>query len=369
MQNNTVLADCAAGTKGKIYFSTSDNKAYVCNGTTYLQIDAAGGDVSLDMAYDYTGSGAGSTITVDSGALVLSGTGTVLQLGNGTSSDSTLSFNDGVARTLSWDDSEAEFLFNNPVEVTGNMTVAGTNYVAATPLNADSDGILSLGRNASVWETLSFDATTDDRFELSDDLAVSGTLSASTISINTTPPTYSGGARPTRKVTLAPEYAGATMTGDGSNNSGTMTSDFCSNTVGSVPNTNTGVCNTSGNIHNYYSWDQSGGSANDYDIWVRWRVPANFAAWTANPIRVAGKRTDATNNAVTVYIYDTSGVLENSGGTQVAGTTWAEPSIEATFAGTYSAGAYMTIQIHMVSDSGGDTVQVGEISLDYLINN
>ena len=160
------------------------------------------------------------------------------------------------------------------------------------------------------------------------------------------------------------------MTGDGANNSGTMISDFCSNTVGAVPNTNTGVCNTSGDIHNYYSWDQAGGAAEDYDIWIRWRVPANFSAWaTSNPINVYGKRRDATNNAVTIYVYDTAGVLENTSGTQIAGLTWTQTSVEASFAGTYTAGSYMTIQIHMVSDAGGDTVQVGEISLDYLSNN
>jgi hypothetical protein len=183
-------------------------------------------------------------------------------------------------------------------------------------------------------------------------------------------PVYTGNARPARRQTLSPEYPGATLTGDGGSNSGTMTTDFCENGASSdIPNTNTGVCNTSGDIHNYYSWTTSQGSAQDYDIWVRWRIPDNFAAWSSNPIQVYAKRTDSTNNAVTVYVYDTAGAIENSGGTQVAGTNWTLTAVESSFAGTYTAGSYMTIRIVMTADTGGDSVQVGEINLNYLSNN
>jgi hypothetical protein len=183
-------------------------------------------------------------------------------------------------------------------------------------------------------------------------------------------PVYSGNARPTRQVTLSPEFDGGSLSGDGGDNSGTMTSDFCEQGAhADIPDTNICVCNTSGDIHNYYSWTTGEASAQDYDIWIRYRVPDNFAAWASNPIDVYGKRTDVTNNAVTVYVFDTTGAVENSGGTQVAGTTWTQTTVEASFAGTYTAGQYMTIQIHVVADTGGDSVQVGEINLDYLTSN
>jgi hypothetical protein len=71
-----------------------------------------------------------------------------------------------------------------------------------------------------------------------------------------------GGGSTTASVTLSPEFAGATLTGDGSSNTGTMTSDFCGNDgAGSFTDINTGVCNTSGDFHNYYSWTSTG--AND----------------------------------------------------------------------------------------------------------
>lgn len=182
-------------------------------------------------------------------------------------------------------------------------------------------------------------------------------------------PTYAGNARISRQVVLAPEFPGAVITGDGSSNTGTMSSDFCEQGASTdIPNTNTSICDTSGDIHNYYMWGTSQGTVQDYDIWVRWRVPDNFAAWDSNPVQVYGRRTDATNNAVTVYVYDTAGTLNNAGGTQVAGTTWTQTNISLS-GGTWTAGAYVTIRIVMAADTGGDRVQVGEVNLNYLSDN
>ncbi|MCK5472179.1 hypothetical protein KAI54_03260 [Candidatus Gracilibacteria bacterium] len=258
-------------------------------------------------------------------------------------------------------------------------STANVDATAGATINNAStgDSLLQFLLDATQRWVVGVDNSDSDKFkiastaDLDSDAVLSIDPTSGAMSLLRSSLVYSGAARATRKVTLVPEFSGATMTGDGAANSGIMISDFCSNTIGGVPDTNTTVCNTATtDIHNYYSWDQSGGSAADYDIWIRWRVPDNFSAWAAsNPIYVYGKRTDATNNSVLVYVYDTAGVLENAGGTEVAGTIWTQTSIEASFAGTYTAGSYMTIQIHMVSDTGGDTVQVGEISLDYLSNN
>lgn len=184
-----------------------------------------------------------------------------------------------------------------------------------------------------------------------------------------TGPSYSGTARVARKVTLSPEFPGAVLTGDGSDNTGTLSSDFCEQGAhADIPDTNTSICNTSGDIHNYYQWGTNQGTAQDYDVWVRWRIPENFAAWDTNPLQVYGKRTDATNNAVTVFVYDTAGALNNAGGTQIAGTTWTQTNVSLS-GGTWTPGAYATIRIVLTADTGGDRVQVGEINVNYLSNN
>lgn len=180
---------------------------------------------------------------------------------------------------------------------------------------------------------------------------------------------YAGTARPSRKAQLVPEFPGAVISGDGSNNTGRMASDFCEQGAhANIPDTNTAVCNTSGDIHNYYTWTTNQGSVQDYDIWVRWRVPDNFSAWDTNPVQVYGKRTDATNNEVRVYVYDTAGALNNSGGTQIAGTSWTQTAVSLS-GGTWTAGSYMTLRIVLAADTGGDTVHVGEINLNYLSSN
>lgn len=184
-----------------------------------------------------------------------------------------------------------------------------------------------------------------------------------------TGPSYSGTARIARKATLSPEFSGAVLTGDGSDNTGTLSSDFCEQGAhADIPDTNIAVCNTSGDIHNYYQWGTNQGTAQDYDIWVRWRVPENFAAWDTNPIQVYGKRTDATNNAVTAFVYDTAGALNNAGGTQIAGTTWTQTAVTLS-GGTWTPGSYVTLRIVLNADTGGDRVQVGEINLNYLSSN
>ena len=83
-----------------------------------------------------------------------------------------------------------------------------------------------------------------------------------------------GTARHITAVTLAPEYAGATLTGDGTNNIGTMTSDFCSNT-GALAIA-TAICSVAGDVHNYYSWTATATAVADYDIYVRYQVPSDF---------------------------------------------------------------------------------------------
>ena len=88
-------------------------------------------------------------------------------------------------------------------------------------------------------------------------------------------------------------------------------------------------------------------------------------------MRVYGRRYDATNGRVNVFVYDTAGAVEVSGGTNVAtgaANIWTQTSVSSSFAGTYTAGSYMTIQIDMVADAN-DNVKVGEIDMNYFANN
>lgn len=333
-----------------------------------------------------------TSTALDAGSNTIQTTGSVLGDAIDRTTGGTLAVGNTTATTVSICNSAAcdTLLLGNNADadtITLGDSLDGLT-IASTAFNVSSGGaisgvttISSSGDWTSTATTPSLTISSGETFSITDgtdtfSINTSGSSFAFTDGSNgftfdaDTGPVYSGSARPARKITLSPEYPGATLTADGANNSGTMTTDFCENGAhADIPNTNTGVCNTSGDIHNYYSWTTSQGSAQDYDIWVRWRVPDNFAAWDSNPIQVYGKRTDATNNAITVYVYDTAGALENAGGTQVAGTTWTQTAVEASFGGTYTPGSYMTIRVVLAADTGGDSVQVGEMNLNYLSNN
>ncbi len=179
---------------------------------------------------------------------------------------------------------------------------------------------------------------------------------------------YKNSARPTRKVTLVPEFSGAVLTGDGTNNTGTMTSDFCEQGVSSdIPNLNTTDCEN-GQIHNYYEWTTSQATAQDYSIWVRWRVPDNFDSWPTDPISFYSRRTEITGTFVTTTLYDTAGTVEAEKVMTASANTWQQSSLEATFTGTYTPGSYMTFRIDMQADPS-DSAYIGEIDLNYLANN
>ncbi len=183
-------------------------------------------------------------------------------------------------------------------------------------------------------------------------------------------PALAGTARPDRRATLVPEYSGAVLTGTGT---GTMTSDFCAASlgVGGLTATNTTVCNTSGDTHNYYNWTTSQGTAQTYSVYVKWRVPDNFSAWdTTNSIQAYAKRSDATNGHVNIKVFDTANALNNAGGTEVAGAanTWVQNGINIS-GGTWTVGSYITLQIDITAAATGGISNVGEINLNYFTSN
>jgi hypothetical protein len=167
-------------------------------------------------------------------------------------------------------------------------------------------------------------------------------------------PTYTGTARPTKRITLAPEFAGAALIGDGDNNTGTMTSDNAS---------------ASGSFRNYYKWTTAQASVQDYDIWVRVAVPMDFDTMAATPtLSIDTYSSDTVNGTLTVSVYDTGGTADCSivPFTPTSATTWqTKTSTTCLDGGTYTPGGVMSIRIHMQSPQTGD-VRVGNISFDYL---
>jgi hypothetical protein len=168
------------------------------------------------------------------------------------------------------------------------------------------------------------------------------------------------GAGSTRAVSLTPEYAGAVMTGDGTSNTGTMTSDFCSGSGVGGLNINASVCGTGTATHNYYSWTAS--ATNDYDVWVRWQAPSDFSSFGSNAFTLNGWTTSASDSAA-LTVYDAS---NTSCGTGTVSTTATWGTAQITPSGcTVSAGDILSLKIHLNVAVTGEFARSGEITIVY----
>lgn len=98
-----------------------------------------------------------------------------------------LIFGGALNESLMWDNANSRFTLSDDLRVTGNQATVGQTYIAGDHAATDSNGYLNLGRNSSAWENLVWNDATD-RFELSDDLSLTGgiqTTGGSTIGNNT----------------------------------------------------------------------------------------------------------------------------------------------------------------------------------------
>lgn len=90
---------------------------------------------------------------------------------------------------------------------------------------------------------------------------------------------------------LSPEYAGAVLYADGTDNYGTMTSD---------------VDDVDSKYLNYYQWTSDKSTLQDYDILVRITLPDDFISWNEEGITldyVTENSASTENNKVDMYLY------------------------------------------------------------------
>ncbi|GEM_PF-1444999 len=131
-----------------------------------------------------------------------------------------------------------------------------------------------------------------------------------------------GGGGGTKVVTLHPEFPGATLTANGSATiNGTMTSD---------------VTGSADGWKNFYEWNSSQTSLQDYTVAVRFKLPSDFSSWaTSNAIVVnyVTESTANTNNKIDIDIRnedDTPGTTVTTSSANVSGVaaTWTSVAID-----------------------------------------
>jgi hypothetical protein len=246
---------------------------------------------------------------------------------------------------------------------TGNISGANLTigYNQATTSAVISSGgtnqNIAIDPNGSGTISLNAPTTVTNKF-------IVGTAGNTFVFDPTAGPTYSGTARPTKLITLSPEYAGAAITASGSANvNGNMTSD----------------ASPSANWRTYYQWVSSQTLVQDYTVAVRVTLPNDFSAWstgTALTLNYNTNSPDPTFNRVDMNIYNSSLSLPQLAQTVCTDTnnasaskTWSTITCDnVTFNGTpawNTAGQTAIIMIRMYSKNNA-YVQIGDITLSYL---
>ncbi|PSO43459.1 hypothetical protein BRC19_00335 [Candidatus Saccharibacteria bacterium QS_5_54_17] len=173
---------------------------------------------------------------------------------------------------------------------------------------------------------------------------------------------FSGSARPTEKITLVPEYEGMTLTPDGTDNQGTLTSDFCSES-GRL-GINTTICDSAGDEHNYFSWTTSQGSAQDYDIYIRKQLPSDFDVLASTTtVKMYGWRT-SSSETVELAIFQADG--SQCGSTTNVATSngsWTQTALDSTGC-SFNANDEITIRVRLTATTD-NYARAGEISFQY----
>lgn len=230
-------------------------------------------------------------------------------------------------------------------------------------LTADtSNGVIKIGTTGTATQSGSALFVTEAEF--SGQLRVGDGTNRVQFDGTTKKLEYVGTARQDKRVTLDPEYSGAVLTADGSNNIGTMTSDFCSGS--SRLSINTGVCGSTDEF-NYYSWIGSGGTM-DYDIYVRWQAPSDFSAFSnaTDAVKMYGWRTSSTEK-VEISMYQANGTQCGST-TEInsSNATWQQTSMTGDeTACSVAANDTITFRIKVTAGSSG-YARASNIQINYL---
>lgn len=276
-----------------------------------------------------------------------------------------LQFGQTLSKTLSYDISNGWFIFNDNLRIEGDLNLSGDLSASGNIILGSSSGN-TLDINAKLGSDLDFNQHEAFNFvlhsgasfpvsplagqkfyrsDLNREFVFNGTdWIASTLVTND------------RMITLSPEYPNFTIIEDGSDNTGTLISNF-----------DEGIA-TAKRI--YYRWSSNKLSLQDLDLIIKVQLPSDFGSWQAVPLTIDYQTADAvtTNNKLDVVLFDTAGdTVSLSGGADLASANWATANL--TFAGspTFAANGYLIFKIKL-SALIGKYAQIADIKLHYSID-
>lgn len=270
-----------------------------------------------------------------------------------------LVFGKTLSKTLSYDISAGQFVFNDDLQVEGDFSASGSIVLGTSTGN-------TLTINAKLANDLDFDQNSALNFVLEKgtafpsspvagqkffrtDLAKEYVYNGSSWDVTSGGGSASGAV----VVTYTPEYQGFTLFPDGSDNIGTMSSDYEEG--------------TGSGKRIFYKWTSNKVTLQDFDVVVKFQIPSDFLEWDATPIEIDYKTADGltTSNKVDVVAFDTTGTGATlTGATGLASSSWTTAGIGFSGSPTWTPNGYLILRVKMSALSTKFT-QIGDIRFKY----
>jgi uncharacterized delta-60 repeat protein len=158
-----------------------------------------------------------------------------------------------------------------------------------------------------------------------------------------------------KTTTISAEYPGAVLVADGTANVGSMTSDAEGSTSNSM---------------NYYEWNSSESTLQDYDVRLRFTIPHDFSSWGTNAftLNFATEVAASTNNKVDIYVYEeSSGTVDDSSTDQYSSSAgvWQTTSLQGADLGDCNSTGETCVIILRMYSANDNYVRVGDIDVNY----
>lgn len=258
----------------------------------------------------------------------------------------TLEFGSTNTETLTWN--LTRFELSNDLYISGGLEATGViNFSAASQFRMREDADPNANAACTSVYELIMNTTTGNLMKCT----ATGTPGTWVNAAGAT--TFNDLATRVKELVFTAEYQNYSLEPDGSANRGKMETAFVDD-GGSAK-------------RNYYEWTTQQGTLNDMDIALSFRLPNDFDSFTGSPLEVTYQTSDGvtTTNRVDVELYDTTGTAVSlTGGSALASGSWTTANI--TFGGspTFTAGSTVTLKLKLSATSAG-FARVSDVVFNY----
>ncbi len=344
------------------------------------------------------GTGSGSIPLLGSGgllpvAVVPGGTNRdtfVVDANNTASSLITLQFGQALAKTLSYDILNDRFTFSADVRIEGDLVVTGLiNGIDISSIAGSDEGKLRVSSGAGLSVNI-----TGGAYRINGDVTDFAGASGVAVPANTTSQVFIGSGGLTVRTSGFPTDESFIRLAEVITNGTNVTqindfrvvlsddreqttevnlhAEFQNASYQADATENTGQLSVSlDNItqRNFYLWNSTRATLQDYDVVVRVSLPADFARWDSAPLSVSYRTTsaDVTNSKVDVSLFDTNGTPVALGGsaTGLASTSWGTSALTFDTGATWTAGQEFLIKFKLYAKDNYQA-HIGSMKLKYV---